>query len=537
MVDGADAADAQSYYADADGDGFGDESSLQVTCDVLDDVVLEAGDCDDGDGDINPDAEEVCNDGVDNNCIADDACFMDLTDADVEFYGIDAEDQAGYSADGAGDINNDGYADLIIGGWRNDEGDTDAGAAYLAYGPITSGDYTLDEVSGGALTGFAIIGEESTQAVGRSVAGVGDVDGDGRDDFIVSATLWDEGATDAGGAALFLGNSVGTADQSFTDADLLLAGESKTDYAGGYLNRGGDTNNDGYMDFLVGAINDDDGGGNAGAVYLILGSSSIGGEQSLGDSEAKFTAEAASDKAGLAMDTAGDLNGDGNDDVVIGVRLTDPGDVTDAGTSYLMLGPATGSISMGDAEAAIYGDVSSDRFGETVASTGDHNGDSYDDVLIAATLEDTGGSQAGAVYLIQGTATVSSLDGLGAGSAMSIMFYGGSSSEAIGNSLAGGSDLNGDGELDFVIGGASAGISSEGEAYVFFGPLTSGSYSTADADATLAGDTNSDAAGNLVRIAGDVNGTGTDALLVGAREDDANGTDAGAVYLLHDLGL
>ena len=537
-VDGADASDAQSYYDDADGDGYGDDATLQVTCDLLEDVVDVGGDCDDGDDEISPGAAEVCNNGIDDNCSGTvDACGMDLVDADTEFYGVDAGDQAGYAANAAGDINGDGNDDIIIGAFKADGTYTEAGAAYVLYGPVSSGDFSLDEVDGGLLDGFIIEATEAGQTVGRSVAGVGDVDGDGRDDFVIGQAQDDEAYESGGSATLFLGINVGTAAKDIDDADLYLTGEGKFDYAGGAVAPAGDVNGDGYADFLVGAAGEDSGGANAGAAYLIFGAASFGSSSmSLGDAAGFYYPDAASDKIGLAFDGIGNFDGDGMDDFVLGAYLDNSSTTDDIGAVYVVQGTTTGSVQVGDLDISIVGAGASDRLGQAVSSIGDFDGDGLDDLIATAPLEDTGGSSAGSAYVILGSNTASALySGTDIDSVYHIQFYG-NSDDAIGQSVTGNGDLDGDGNLDIVIGATGAGDNSAGAVYVFKGPLTTGSYSVDDASAVLNGENNADEAGVAVNFVGDTAGLGHEGLVVGADLNDANGSDAGSAYLILELG-
>ena len=154
----------------------------------------------------------------------------------------------------------------------------------------------------------------------------------------------------------------------------------------------------------MGAYGDDTGGvSDAGAAYLILGSSSGISDMSLASADAKLTGETSNDRAGWDVSTAGDVNGDGYDDVLVGAHQEDTGG-TDAGAAYLVLGSSSGisDMSLSSADAKLTGESADDRAGISVSSAGDVNNDGYSDVLVGAFGEDTGGSDAGAAYLIWG---------------------------------------------------------------------------------------------------------------------------------------
>ena len=230
----------------------------------------------------------------------------------------------GYVVASAGDVNGDGYSDVIVSAVLHDNGQTDEGRAYVYLGSTT----------GPATT--AAWTAESNQAsawLGESVAGAGDVNGDGYSDVIVGVIYYDNGQTNEGRAYVYLGSATGlgtipawTAESNQADADL-----------GYVVGTAGDVNGDGYADVIAGAPYYDNGQADEGRAYVYLGSA--GG---LGLTPA-WAAE--SDQAGAwfgtAVATAGDVNGDGYSDVIVGAPLHDNGQ-SDEGRAFLYLGSAGG---------------------------------------------------------------------------------------------------------------------------------------------------------------------------------------------------
>jgi len=314
-----------------------------------------------------------------------------LSSADATFYGESPGDWAGWSVDCAGDTNADGYDDAIVGAWRDDDAGIDAGAAYLLAGPLAPGTIgTLD------LAAAKLVGESAFDYAGVSVAGAGDVDGDGFDDVLVGAGGRDESGTTAGAAYLVRGPITGTSSLALADARLL--GAAPGDRAGELVAGAGDVNGDGFADLLVGAWSADGVGTDAGAGYLFHGP--VSGVLSLSTADAVLLGQAAGDQLGTAGGAAGDVNGDGFDDVLIGAPGRDVGSV-DSGAGYLSLGGATLQPVSG-AAATWPGEGPGDRAGSALVGGRDLDGDGVDDVLVGAPYNDEGLGDAGSAYLQSG---------------------------------------------------------------------------------------------------------------------------------------
>ncbi len=302
--------------------------------------------------------------------------------ADAIFQGASATDAAGRSVS-MGDTNADGYADLIIGA---DGVSSDLGAIYVVHGPVTG---TLSPSDADA----SLLGAGSALTVGWSV-GVLDFNGDGSDDVITGAYLDGGCGSDSGGVYLFAGPLSGSIDT--TSADGWLQCEATSSFTGDSV-AGGDFNGDGYDDALIGARAIDDGGTDAGAAYVVYGSTSFPGTLDLSSADARLIGEQDNDHAGESVSGAGDLDNDGRDDLLIGAHSNDSGET---GQLYVLTGPVTGTLSLSTADATWPGEAAGDSAGHDVWGGGDINADGTPDVLVAAIGDDTNGSSAGAVYVL-----------------------------------------------------------------------------------------------------------------------------------------
>jgi hypothetical protein len=510
--------DALSWYADSDDDSFGDLDDSVDACSQPSGYVSDSTDCDDGEEDVNPDAEEVCDD-VDADCDGYTYCMPSLDEAELILTGASDNDRSGYAVTGVGDVNSDGLADLLIGAYANDDGGSDAGAAYLVLGGA-SGTVNLDNADA------ILTGANDSDRAGFAVAMAGDVDSDGYDDIFVGAYQSDDSYSNAGAAYLVLGPVTGNLDLG--SADATYTGEAADDRAGYSIAGRLDVNDDGLDDLLIGAYQNDDAASDAGAVYLILGDSAVT-DVGLGSADAIFTGEAADDLTGQAVSSAGDTNGDGYDDILIGAVEDDDGG-TDAGAAYIVLGDlsVTGG-SLSGADAKLTGENADDNAGDAVGSAGDYNSDGYEDIFIGAPRYDldTKTTSVGATYIVFGPITSGSLSGA------DVTLIGEQDGDKSGSSIAGGHSLDGDEYDDVLIGAYSADTpeSAAGAAYLFYGP-SSGSFSLSEAVTKLTGINSSDYAGWSVAIPGDTNNDGQVDILVGAYQSDDSGTNAGTSYLM-----
>ena len=252
---------------------------------------------------------------------------ISLAGADYQFVGESPQDEAGRAASGAGDVDGDGLDDLLIGAPGSDEGGSWAGKVYLILGDSLD----LPGTFGLAQADYHFIGEAGNSRAGRRVSSAGDVDGDGLDDLLIGSL----GNDDLGKAYLFLGGSLGGSTTESLDHSFV--GENSGDYAGSAVSSAGDVDSDGLDDLLIAASDYGEVESGFGKTYLILGN---GLEQpsplELSLAHYGFTGEHHNDFAGRSVSSAGDVNGDGRADLLIGA----PGNAdvgSWAGKTYLIL--------------------------------------------------------------------------------------------------------------------------------------------------------------------------------------------------------
>ena len=524
--------DAPTWALDLDGDGFGDPAWAVTRCEGPAGYVPDTRDCDDGDPAVSPLGAEVCGDGLDGDCDgrAGVGCGPggdgEVAEATAQLNGGTAGDAAGYAVSFAGDLDGDGLQELLIGAPSVTVSARGDGAAYLVLGAGLSGARSLADADA------VIRGEGRNAAAGTAFAQAGDWDGDGVVDLWVGASTDGRGGASAGAVSLVSGATRGALD--LDDAPFTLVGDEQEAYLGGAL-ASLDLNGDGALDLAAGAIGDDRGGDGAGAVFLALGdpSGGLSGAVSADEADLILIGERAEDRAGAALTNAGDTDGDGLDDLLIGAWGDDTAGLN-AGAAYLLLGASAGvgTLDLSAADGIFLGEAVEDYAGFAVAGGGDSDGDGYADLLIGARSSDRGGLDAGATYWLRGPQT-----GTSSLYAADAILVGEAAQDYAGYSLAAG-DVNGDGLIDAVLGAHynDRGGSASGAVFVFdtFGV---GVSSTADAGASYAGAAARDNLGAALAV-GDWDGDGADELLLAAPGQDDGGAEAGAAYLiLGGLGL
>ncbi|MEH2058871.1 MAG: hypothetical protein V7K97_22490 [Nostoc sp.] len=422
--------------------------------------------------------------------------------------GIAAGDYSGISVSNAGDINNDGVDDLIIGAFNADpNGKHDAGQSYVVFGGTNVGSGgTLNLSSLNGTNGFAINGIAAGDYLGISVSNAGDINKDGVDDLIIGASYaFTNGKSYTGQSYVVFGGtnlgSGGTFNLSSLNGTngFAINGIAAGDASGISVSNAGDINNDGVDDLIIGAsYASPNGNRSAGQSYVVFGGTNLGSGGTLNLSSLNGTngflinGIAADDYSPSSLSNAGDINNDGVDDLIIGAYSADPNGIPNAGQSYVVFGGTNlgngGTLNLSSLNGtngfAINGIAAGDYLGVSVSNAGDINNDGVDDLIIGAPDADINcGYVAGQSYVVfggtnlgsGGTLNLSSLNGTN-GFAIN-----GAAGDYLGISVSNAGDINNDGIDDLIIGAADAspnGIPNAGQSYVVFGGTNIGSGST-----------------------------------------------------------
>jgi hypothetical protein len=403
----------------------------------------------------------------------------------------------------AGDVNGDGYGDIIISASTYDNGETNEGRAFVYYGspngPSSFPDWTAE-------------GNQPFADFSSTVNTAGDVNSDGYADVIIAAASYDNGQTDEGVVYVYHGSASGL---SNTPDWMAESNQTSAGFGHGWVSTAGDVNGDGYDDVIIGAQQYDNGQTDEGAAFVYLGSG-VG----LANTPV-WTAEGNQVNGffGRSVETVGDVNGDSYDDVIVGAQLYDSGE-TDEGKAFVYYGSPTGPSAVANWSAE--GNQSNAHYGESAKTAGDVNGDGYADVIVGATLYSNGDFEEGRAYVYYGSANGLNASPNWTGESNQFMAH-------YGRDVSPAGDLNGDGYADVAVGAFEYdnGESEEGRVYVYFGSATG---LNAVAGWTAEGN-QSDAKFGHSSAGVDINGDGYSDLLVGAYRYDNGQANEGRAFI------
>lgn len=473
---------------------------------------------------------------------------------------VDQGDFRGGSVASAGDVNGDGIDDLLIGAYREGEDGTLTSETYVVFGSTEARSVNFELSTLDGQNGFVLNGLDDENVSGTSVASAGDVNGDGIDDLLIGAEYAGMNGAGSGETFVVFGSASGfgaSLDLSSLDGTngFVVNGVDAGDFSGSAVSSAGDVNGDGIDDILIGAPGDRQVLGNdIGQSYVVFGSAS-GFDASLelsaldGTNGFALGGGTAGDYAGASVSSAGDVNGDGIDDILIGAAGA-TGENFQSGKTYVVFGSANGFDANLDLSAldgsdgfVLNGVDIFDSSGAAVSSVGDVNNDGVDDIIIGAAGADRDGTLlTGESYVVYGSATgfdasfdLSSLDGDN-GFVLNAVDVG----DLSGYSVSSAGDVNGDGISDILL--VSYGADPEGyytgEAYVVYGSETGfdASFDLASLDGSngfaLNGVHLDDYSGRSASAAGDLNGDGFDDIVMGAYGPDATDETSGKTFVV-----
>ncbi len=446
--------------------------------------------------------------------------------ADVTIDGATSAGAFGKTIAVVGDVDGDGLSELLVG--ANGENSVD-GAVYLFGGADLFGALTTSDAiarwdgayTDGQLGGF------------RSMAAPGDLDGDGAAELLFAAADADANGEGSGIAYLVYGGGALSLGADPSAADWSVTGTG-SDQIGARL-AAGDLDGDGFTDLALSAPGASDSAATSGTVAWFFGDGArFAGASTSARADYSVMGNAENDGLGWTARMVGDVDGDGYADAALGAMYADPGG-SESGLVGLVLGSATlsGSDTLTAASAALFsGDAAGDRFGYDIVGDSDLDQDGTTDLLLAAYQDDTGATDAGAVYLYLGrSAWASAYDPADADAT----FTGTAAAARFGHVMASPGDLDSDGTDDIVFGALFAtptGLLYQGAASILLAPDWSATASDTDLPWSASGEAASDLFGDALGAGrGDIDGDGRSDFAVGAQGHDTGGSGAGRVYL------
>jgi hypothetical protein len=406
----------------------------------------------------------------------------------------------GVSVSGAGDVNGDGFDDVIAGAPFYGNVEVYEGAAFVYHGSAS-----------GISTTPAVILESNKHVayMGVSVSGAGNVNGDEYDDVIAGAHLYDNGEMDEGAAYMYHGSASGIS----TTPAVILESNQVDGFMGNSVSGAGNVNGDAWDDVIVGAFGE-------GAAYVYHGSASgISTTPAI-----RLESNQPNAYLGFSVSGAGDVNADGYDDVIVGAPRYNNNEVNEGGV-FVYYGSASGISASPD--VILESNQAEAKMGSSLSGAGDVNNDGWDDIIVGVYNEsDTSGGKA---YVYHGSAS-------GISTTPAVILVSKISYRRIANSVSGAGDVNADGFDDIIIGAKDYldGF-SRGAAFVYLGGA-SGISEYPGAKVHKEQSDQKAEMGYSVSGTGDVNGDGFADVIVGARHFDNGEEDEGAAFIYHGKG-
>ncbi|MFM7365692.1 MAG: DUF4114 domain-containing protein [Cuspidothrix sp.] len=468
------------------------------------------------------------------------------------------QEELGFSVSDAGDINGDGIADLVISAPSSDLNNKgNAGKTYVVFGSSNGFDSNLDLATLDGTKGFVINGAEEGDQSGYSISSLGDINGDGVDDLAIGSpgdigdNLGKVHVIFGSKEADYFNNPIDLSDLG--NKGFTIQGSQFSRNAGWAVSSAGDINGDGIKDLLIGATNDGNNGpGIVGKSYVIFGQENfnstidLDNDNEFGVNDGLIIISDEDNNLGFSVSAAGDINGDGIDDLIIGAPYADPNG-SNSGSTFVIYGrdkdnPFTnkftdGNINISELDIedgfAINGQ-GVEQSGFSVSKAGDINGDGIGDLIIGA--RDGGTNYTGKAYVVFGkdgkfesNINLADLDG-----SNGFTINGISESSNLGWAVSALGDINNDG-IDDIIVTASNANESKGQAYVIYGskdPFGSSfdlSSLNSDNGFVIDGLATDGQFGYSVRGTGDINDDGVNDFIIGAPFANSNN---GAAYVV-----